>query len=197
MCDSRAATDLEAREAWISLGREDVSLDIGPDEEPLRLAKHRAAADVAWVLLFLDGLLLGCSSLFWIARGRFFDPGFYDALTGGTWSTASALVPSLDRIATAAVRFAGFLGALASTYVIAIATTSFRRCERWAWYVTLALPAFAALDFSLDAGYDAVTLTSLVWDLALAGLAIASLMLTYRAVFTRAAPVPEQQPSLA
>lgn len=172
-----------------------MSLDIHDGEEPLPFAKHSAAADVGWVLLFIDGLLLGCSALFWIMRGRFFDPGFYEAITGGAWSTASALMPSLDRVATAAVRFAGFLGAVTSAFVIAIATTSFRRGERWAWWVMLALPVFAALDFSLSAGYDAVTATSLVWDLAVAGLAVASLAVTYRAFFAPVTPAREEQPA--
>ncbi len=167
------------------------------EDEPLRAEKHSNAAEVAWVLMFIDGLLLGCSALFWISRGRFFDRGFYDAITGGTWTAASALVPSLDRVATAAVRFAGFLGALTSALVIAIATTSFRRGERWAWYVMLGLPAFAALDFSLAAGYDAVTLTSLAWDVAIAGLATFGLILTYRTCFARVPPVGEEHPAPA
>lgn len=175
-----------------------MSIDVGNDDEPLvKQAKHHSAAEVAWVLLFIDGVLLGCSALFWIIRGRFFDPGFYEAVTGGSWAVASALVPSLDRVATAAVRFAGFLGAVASVFVIAISTTSFRRRERWAWYVMLTLPVLGALDFSLVAGYDAVTPTSLLWDLALSGLAAISLTLAYRAVFAPITPSGEELPSPA
>lgn len=176
---------------------EGVSLDVSSEDEPVASVKHGAAADVAWVLLFIDGLLLGCSSLFWITRGRFFDPGFYEAITGGTWMIAASLMPSLDRVATAAVRFAGLLGALSSVLVIAIATTSFRRGERWAWYAMLSLPGFAALDFSLFAGYDAVTPTSLVWDISLAALAVVSLAISYRAFFAPLASPPEEQPSPA
>ncbi len=172
----------------------DVSLDVTTEDEALPTAKHGPAADVAWVLLFLDGLLLLCSSLFWITRGRFFDPGFYEALTGGAWSTLSALMPSLDRVATASVRFAGLLGAATSALVIAIATTSFRRLERWAWYAMLVLPAFAVLDFSLSAGYDALTPTSIAWDATLAGLALVSLTIAYGAFFPPVAPVREKEP---
>ena len=175
-----------------------VTLEVKDDEdEPLVLEKHSTAADVAWVVLFIDGLLLLCSALFWITRGRFFDPGFYEAITGGTWSIASTLMPSLDRVATASVRFAGLLGVATSALVIAIATTSFRRGERWAWYAMLVLPAFAVLDFSLSAGYGAVTPTSVAWDVALGGLAIVSLALAYRAFFLPVLPVREEQPSTA
>jgi hypothetical protein len=174
-----------------------VSLDSTTEDEALPLAKHSPAADVAWVLLFLDGLVLLCSALFWITRGRFFDPGFYEALTGGTWSVASALMPSLDRVATASVRFAGLLGVVTSALVIAIATTSFRRGERWAWYAMLLLPAFAVLDFSLSAGYEAVTPTSVAWNVTIAGLAIVSLGISYRAFFAPVTPVCEEQPAPA
>ncbi len=168
------------------------------EDEAVTSAKPRAAADVAWVLLFIDGLLLGCSSLFWITRGRFFDPGFYEAITGGTWTIAASLMPSLDRVATAAVRFAGLLGALSSVFVIAIATTSFRRGERWAWYIMLSLPGFAALDFSLFAGYGVVTPTSLAWDISLAALATVSLAISYRAFFAPlTTPPPDEQSSPA
>jgi len=184
-------------EGTLLAGAWSVSLEVTTDDEQLPLAKHSTAADVAWVLLFLDGLLLLCSGLFWITRGRFFDPGFYEALTGGTWSTASALMPSLDRVATASVRFAGLLGVATSALVIAIATTSFRRGERWAWYAMLVLPAFAALDFSLSAGYGAVTPISVAWDVVVAGLAVISLAIAYRGFFAPVTPRHEEQPSPA
>lgn len=174
-----------------------MSFDFRTEEEPPPPAKRSTAADVGWVLLFIDGLLLGCSALFWISRGHFFDRGFYEAVTRGAWSTASALMPSLDRASTAAVRFAGLLGALTSVFVIAIATTSYRRGERWAWYVMLALPTFAVLDFSLTAGYEAITATSLAWDGAVAGLALMSLLISYRTFFAPMPPVREEQPAPA
>lgn len=175
--------------------REGVSLDVSSDDVHGPVAKRSAAADVAWVLLFIDGLLLGCSALYWISRGRFFDPGFYEALTGGRWSIAAAMMPSLDRVAVAAVRFAGLLGIATSILVIAIATTSFRRGERWAWYAMLVLPGFAALDFSLSAGYGAVTPTSIAWGLTLAGLAVVSLVISHRAFFGAPLTPPREQPS--
>lgn len=174
-----------------------MTLDVKDEDEPLVLAKHSTAADVAWVVLFLDGMLLLCSALFWITRGRFFDPGFYEAITGGAWSIAAALMPSLDRVATASVRFAGLLGVATSALVIAIATTSFRRGERWAWYAMLVLPAFAVLDFSLTAGYGAVTPISVAWDVVLAGLAVIGLAIAYRSFFAQVTPLREEQPSPA
>lgn len=161
-----------------------MSLDL--DEEPFLAQRREPADEVAWVLLFVDGLVLGSSSLFWILRGRFFDRGFYEAITGGGWTLFSAIVsPGLENATTAATRLAGFLGAMSSILIIAIAMTSFRRGERWAWYAMWTLPAFAVLDFGLIAGYSALTVTSVTWDITLFGLAMASLVLSYRRFFPR------------
>lgn len=165
-----------------------MSLDSSNDADDGRVlgeTDHHAPAEIAWVLLFLDGLLLACGALFWIMWGRFFDHGFYEALTGGTWAVAEPLVsPRIEHVAAAGVRVAGFLGAMASVFVLAISTTSFRRKERWAWYVMLTLPAFATLDFGLVAGYGAVTPVSVAWDLSLFALALTALALSYREFFT-------------
>ena len=126
-----------------------MALDITPEEErELPMRTRRKAAETAWVLLFLDGLLLGGTSMFWIAWGRFFDTGVYQAISAGTWPTAAALAPSVERVAGVGVRLAGFLGAMASLFVIAVSVTSFRRGERWAWYLMWMLPCFATLDIS-------------------------------------------------
>jgi hypothetical protein len=178
-----------------------MAIELRPEDEvSLEELTRRAAnaAEVAWVALFLDGLLLGCASLFWIVRGRFFDPGFYEALTGGTWAIVTQVVsPSVERVAAAGVRLAGFLGAMSSIFVTVIALTSFRRLEKWSWYVVWVLPAFAALDFALIAGYGAVTVTSVVWDAALMGLALVALALSYRAIFPRTELAPHSRSKLA
>ena len=193
-----------ARHIFRSFSTMAMSLEMTPQEEDERVLearRHRPPADVAWVAIFLVGLVLGCGALFWTLWGRFFDPGFYEAVSGGTWTVTSALVsPGIERVATAGVRFAGFLGVMASVFVIAISLTSFRRRERWAWYVIWAVPAFAALDFAMVAGYQALTLTSILWDAALLVLALVGLGFSYRALFPPpgAAEIPsEARPSLA
>jgi len=171
------------------------------DERLMEARRHKAPSEVGWVAMFLDGLVLGCGALFWALWGRFFDPGFYEAVSGGTWAVTSALVsPGIERVASAGVRLAGFLGVMSSVFVIAIALMSLRRRQRWAWYVLWAVPAFAALDFAMVAGYQALTLTSILWDAALLGLALVGLGLSYRAIFPPpgAAEIPaEARPSLA
>ncbi len=154
-----------------------VASDVG-ERTLVRTRRRVSGAEVAWVMLFLDGLLLGMGSLFWLLRGHFFDTRFYDTVTGGIWPIATALGPSLVQVASAGVRLAGLLGSIASIFIVATSATSFRRRERWAWYVMWTLPAFAVFDFAIVAGYQAATLTALVWDLALFALALAALVLT-------------------
>lgn len=154
-----------------------------PDEGLRARPRHAPAAELAWVILMLDGVLLGLTSLFWIVHGRFFDVRFYDTSTRGVWPDAAAIAPSIERVAAAGVRTAGFLGAMASIFVVTVTCTGFRRGEPWAWYALLVLPAYAVLDFALVAGYGAVTFTTLVWDAALFGLAAAGLTLSYGTFF--------------
>jgi hypothetical protein len=161
------------------------------EDEPF-VERHRApAAEVGWVLLFLDGLLLGSSSLYWIARGRFFDRGFYQAIGASSWpSFSDFLSPQIEGAISAAVRLAGFLGLMASVFILAMATTSYRRAERWSWYMAWTLPVLAVLDFGLTAGYRAVTFFTLLWELSLAGLALTSLALSYRHFFPELRSAP-------
>ncbi len=142
-----------------------------------------SAASSAWVVLFADGLVLWSTSLYWIAWGHFFDEGFYEATTGGSWEVLRQEVPYVERVTDAAVRQAGLWGAMASMFVIAVSVTSFRRHERWAWYAAWAVPALAVLDFAVNAGHHAVTPLSVAWDITVGGLALVALALPYRMFF--------------
>jgi hypothetical protein len=131
----------------------------------------------------IDGILVGGTSLYWIMWGHFFDRGFYPRVGGGSFTDLAATIPNIDRVASTGVRLAGFFAATTSIYVMAVAATSFRRREPWAWYVMWTLPVLAALDFGLLAGNGGLTLLAATWDVTVFGLALVALVLPYRAFF--------------
>jgi len=151
------------------------------DDTPLPPARHTAGS-TAWVLVFLDGLLLWCGSLYWLLRGRFFDENVYRALAGGA---VPELASSTENVATAAVRLGGVLGLCASLLVMAVALTAYRSGQRWAWYATWALPLYCSLDISTLASYHALTPTAAVWDVGVLLLALIALIAGYGWFFTR------------
>jgi hypothetical protein len=161
-------------------------LELRADEElPVH---HPSAAEAAWALLFVDGLILGCTSLYWIFWGHFFDPGFYKAMSNGGWAHLVTFLPEVDRVAATGVRAAGFSCAMASLFIMVVAGTAFRQCERWAWYVMWTVPLFAAVDLGMLAGQRALSAVSATWDVTIFGLAFIALVAPYRAFFANGAP---------
>ena len=151
------------------------------DDTPRPPARHTAAS-TAWVLVFLDGLLLGCGSLYWLLRGRFFDENVYRALAD---SGLPELATSTENVATAAVRLGGVLGLCASLLVMAVALTAYRTGQRWAWYATWALPLYCSLDIATLASYHALTPTAVLWDAGVLLLALSALIAGYGSFFAR------------
>jgi hypothetical protein len=170
-----------AERALLRWRSEAMRLELRADEEVR--AQRASAAEAAWVLLFIDGLILGCTALYWIFWGHFFDRGFYAATSNGSWAHIVTFLPEMDRIAGTAVRSAGFSAALAAIFVMAVAGTAYRQCERWAWYVMWTVPLFAAVDVGLLAGQRALTPVSATWDAALFVVALVALVVPYRSFF--------------
>jgi hypothetical protein len=137
------------------------------------------------VLVLVDGVLLGCASLYWLLRGRFFDENLYLALAAGAADASAS-----ENVTTVAVRLAGVLGLSASLLLIALALGAYRGGERWAWYATWALPLYCSLELATLASYQALTPTVVLWDVGLFLVALAALVLGYRLFFAR----PEQRP---
>lgn len=128
-------------------------------------------------------MLLGCGSLFWLGRGRFFDETIYERIGGASLPSISAIAPSVERVTSVAVRLLGVLGLCASILVIAVATTRYRRGDRWAWHAMWALPLYCSLDTATLASYRALTPTALAWNLALSTIALLALLASYRRFF--------------
>ncbi len=154
------------------------------DDTPLP-PPRRTAASTAWVLVFLDGVLLGCGSLYWLLRGRFFDENLYSALA----ATTPNEVPE-ENVTAVAIRLAGVLGLSASLVFMAMALGSYRRGDRWAWYATWALPLYCSLEMATLASYQALTPTVMLWDVGLFLVALAALVAGYRHFFS----LPEERP---
>lgn len=163
------------------------------DDTPLP-PPRRTAASTAWVLVFFDGMLLGCGSLYWLVRGRFFDEALYYALAG---SPATQLSAPAENIATLAIRLGGVLGLSASLLVMAVALGAYRGGERWAWYATWALPLYCSLEMATLASYQALTPTVVLWDVGLFSLALAALVAGYRHFFAAPEERPRSEPRSA
>lgn len=165
------------------------------DEAPIP-TPHTTAGATAWVLVFLDGLLLACGSFYWLAQGRFFDDHLYEALAGTPFSTMSATFPAVERVASVAIRLRGVTGLCASTLLMIIALTGYRARARWAWYAVWALPFYCSLEIATLAGYDALTATALLWNLMLLSVAMFALVAPVRWFFA-SAPSSATPPRLA
>jgi hypothetical protein len=162
----------------------------GYDDDELR-PPARPAGSGAWVLLFACGALLLVSSLFWVSQGRFFDGDVYLAIANNPWKMIDDSMPGASRLASAVVRLYGALGISAAVLVMAVAATSYRRRERWAWYVFWVLPLCAAIDIATFAAYRALTFRNAAWDIALLGLSLLGLIAPYQSFFP-AAPRPRR-----
>ncbi len=129
-----------------------------------------------WVLLLCHGTVLALGGVYALARGRALDRELYEAVVGPSWPVVVALVPAVERLVSAFVRFTGALAVACGVIVIALAMTSFRRGERWAWYAAWALPVHATIDLAVLLGYGALTPVSAAWDVTLLVLSTAALV---------------------
>lgn len=143
----------------------------------------------AWVLLFLHGVVLALGGTYWIARGHAFDRDLYEALAGPSWPVVVALAPEVSRLTGALVRIAGALALAGGILVMSIASTSFRRGERWSWYAAWALPVHGAIHLATLLGYGAMTPASAAWSLALLLLSLGALVGSASLVFAEPPPI--------
>lgn len=150
-----------------------------------------ALKESAWVFLSGYGLMLGAVSLLWLLRGQLFDRELYEVIGGMSWSLMRAVDAGVVGLVSALVRLGGAMGIVLAAFVIVVATTAFRRGERWAWYVMLTLPFVPAVDLVILGAYKALTLRTIVWDVYMLALATTGLALPYRAFFPNDVP-PEE-----
>jgi hypothetical protein len=103
----------------------------------------------AWKVLLFFGLftsLIGLPDL--LAGGSFYNQGdvrLLQGIAGITWEQLEATSPSAARMIDFKVRMGGLEYLFLGLFSMAIALTSFRRGERWAWYTMWLLPLFYAL----------------------------------------------------
>ncbi|MCS4539253.1 MAG: hypothetical protein HYU03_00985 [Thaumarchaeota archaeon] len=146
--------------------------------------QEKAYEKYAWTLLFATGIV----GLIFAFNGIFSstpDPGalaVFRNISGTTWEEFSAANPGVASLLTNSLRNSGvfFLGY--SLFVIAVALKSYRRGEKWAWYVFLYLPVF----FGIFAAWD-LPAGGIIWPLFLILLIISllGLLLPYRKFFPK------------
>ena len=110
----------------------------------------------AWVVLFSVGVLLALSAAYIMLAGV--DPSDFESATGITWSGMQASQPEvslylnrLERLTGAGMLGFALLGA-------AVAWTSFRNGQRWAWYAMLSFPFVFGLVSVIFMAHDSVGL---------------------------------------
>ncbi len=150
-----------------------------------------AVQESAWIFLSGYGLMLGAVSLLWLLRGQLFDRELYESIGGVSWSLMKAIDAGVVGLVSALVRLAGAMGLVVATFVIVVATTAYRRSERWAWCVMWTLPFVPLVDLAILGAYEALTLRTVVWDVYMLTLALTGLALPYRAFF----PPPKEAQS--
>jgi hypothetical protein len=163
---------------------------VAVDEAPTPEAAKESGKQAGWVLLWLHGLLLGLASIYWILRGRLFDPGMYEAVAGPAWTLTEALLPAFQKLVSTLARLIGIASLVAAIFIMTIAATSYRRYERWAWYAMWALPLHATLELATFYGCGALTATTAAWDVSLLTLSLLGLLLPYRAFFADVSEPP-------
>lgn len=150
------------------------------------LAERRAREaerSSGWVLVFGAGLMLALTSLAWLLRGHFFESTLV-AISGFKWDELAAVLPLTERLSSFAMRIAGAAGLCAGALAMAMALTSFRRGQRWAWYAAWALPLLALLDLLVIAAYEAMSGATIAWYGTFLALAVLGLVIAYPAMFT-------------
>jgi len=146
---------------------------------------EKAYSKHAWIFLFVFGILwlLYGFSLLIIPTPELSTP--FESIAGIPWSELVASSPRVANVLIYLTRALGVLALLASIFIIAVSAKSYRRGERWAWYISWLLPVlggtFLALDVSSGAGGSYV----LFYDALFLILPLPGLLLPYRKFFPR------------
>jgi hypothetical protein len=154
-----------------------VDAEQGPERQP-------DAGTNAWVLLFVDALLVFSGSLFWLVHGHFFDTRTFERIGGGAWNVSATWLPGMERLVAAVVRLLGVMGLAFAVLAMTVAATSFRRGERWSWYALSLLAVLPVADMVVFASYDALTSLTAAWDVFLLVIALGGLFIPRRSAFT-------------
>jgi hypothetical protein len=134
----------------------------------------------AWLIPGSYGLLLSGAGLAWLLTGAPLDTATYAKLVGGSWPAfIQAQPPATSHLLNTLFRVVGGNTAiLGGGLTFAIAITSYRSGQLWAWITAWLLPLHAALDLLLVWGAGALTLGAVVWDSLLLCLTLVAQLVT-------------------
>lgn len=107
----------------------------------------RAYEKYAWIILFAVAIIFALFGLGDVISGTAADPAIVVAITGRTPEEIGAADPRLLVLVDQQVRAGGGAILVYGALVAAIAWTSFRQGERWAWYALWTVPLLNVLIF--------------------------------------------------
>ncbi len=108
---------------------------------------ERAYERFAWIILFLVAVIFALFGLGDIILGTAADPAIVEGIAGMTPEEVGAADPRLLLLVDQQVRAGGAAFMVYGILAAAIAWTSYRGGERWAWYVLWTLPLLNVLIF--------------------------------------------------
>lgn len=94
----------------------------------------------AWILLFVLGIVGLFFALSALVTGAPADPQSPKSLTGSTWDELVARSPGVANLVRSVERAFGISLLGFSVFGMAVSAVSYRRWERWAWYVSWFVP---------------------------------------------------------
>lgn len=150
---------------------------------------ERAFERHAWIILFAVGIIFALFGAGDIALGTAADPAIVEGLTGMTPEEIGEVDPAILHLVNQQTRAGGAAILVAGLLAAAVAATSYRRGERWAWYALWTLPLLNVLIFllmyaGLDPASDVLPPPLLSAPVFLA-LCVAGLLLPVRRFFPR------------
>ncbi len=111
---------------------------------------ERAYEKGAWIILFLVAVIFALFGLGDIILGTAADPAIVEAITGMTPEEIGAAEPRVLVLVEQQIRAGGAAFLVGGILAAAIAWTSFRGGERWAWYALWTLPLLNVLIFLIQ-----------------------------------------------
>ncbi len=157
------------------------------------LRKERAYEKYAWIIPFAFGIfvllfsiaLFIAPSILEYRSNRIPPNSAVESLTGRTLAQITTSDPGFANYSYYLIRTLSIFFSFFSVYIAVVSATTYRRGERWAWYVTWLLPAILVIDSPYE--YFAVGFIDYA-NLPFFAILVVGLLLPYRKFFPRRQP---------
>ena len=147
------------------------------------LRAEKAYEKYAWILLFVLGIVPVVSAIVFAPQGGRGREPVLQSQTGLTWDQLLAEVPGIGNFLAEVQHVLDTYAVGFGIFVMAISRFSYRKGERWAWYVLWMVPAVlvSIIVNDVNGGWP----TSGYLGLPLLTVALLGLLLPYRKFFPR------------